>query len=343
MDKKVALLLAIFLLIFLPSISLAQAANYLPLSKDETGKPFPLKKEATIDSADSISFTIAAGPSGIHFDSHVGSQPDLVASGQDKYAKPWRVVISEVSGFEPVDFFIADLDKNGISDVVIMMPTGGNGLAPTVHLVIIMFDNQGRPIPFEADGYFEPEANGIDSLVDMNGDGKAELIYMNFNDGYWITNIYSCNNGRWSRVQGKYGKRDYPLFTRFTNRPNKKAATPEAKRRPFAPTLSNDKPLSEGFLVSFHIPDKSTSDAELTFEDSSGSLFKCTPSYWYDSARVVFDSPAGRQIAHLASEDKENAETLLNQIIKKKIKVLLYGQRYSDKCSPETTWASESN
>ncbi len=340
MNKTTSSLLLVFLLTFLPDLALAQVEAYLPLTKQEIGKPFPLHKEKTIDAAGSISFTVSAGPSGVHFKSHVGTQSNLIAYGRDMIGKSWRIVISEVSGFMPVDFYTADLDKNGLTDVVIMMPTGGNGLAPSVHLVSIMFDDQGRPVPFEADGYFEPLANGIDSLVDMNGDGKAELIYMNFGDGYWITNVYTCQNARWSRIQGSYGKREYPLFTRFTNRPNRKAVTPGPGRHPFAPNLSNDKPLLEGYLTSFHLPEE-YSDVELTFEDSKGIRFKCTPSYWYDSARVVFDTPESRQIAHLARDDNENVEMILKQIIEKKVKVLLYGQRYADKCSPETTWATE--
>jgi hypothetical protein len=48
-----------------------------------------------------------------------------------------------------------------------------------------------------------------------------------------------------------------------------------------------------------------------------------------------------RQIAHLAIDDKDNASYILKNIIEKKIKVLLYGQRYQDKCSPETVWATQ--
>lgn len=327
---------------FLPSISLAQAVDYLPLSKQEIGEMFPLDKEKTIDSANPVSFSLSAGPAGMHFDSHVGSQSNLIAYGQDKKGKDWRVVISEVFGaFVPVDFYKADLDKNGFVDIVIMMPTGGNGFAPSVHLIAIMFDVYGRPIPFEADGYFQSLEHGVDFIVDMNGDGKAELIYMNFNDGYWITNVYTCENARWSQIKGAYGKRQYPLFTRFTNRPNRKAVIPAQGRHPFSPNLSNDQPVLEGFLTSFHIPEE-YSEIEMTFEDSKGDHFICTPAYWYDSARVVLDTPESRQIAHLSLDDKENADKILKQIIEENVKVKLYGQRYPDKCSPETTWATKS-
>jgi len=341
MNKTKILLIAVFLLNLIPIAALAQSEAYLPLTKQEMGKPFPLQKDKIIDKRESVSFFVSAGPSGVHFDSHVGTQSNLVAYGKDKNGNDWRVVIPESPLYLPMDIYKGDLDKNGITDVIIMMPTGGNGLAPSVHFIALMFDDQGRPIPFEADGYFEPLENGIDSLVDMNGDGRAELIYMNFNDGYWITNIYTCQNGRWSRIQGAFGKRNYPLFTRFTSRPNRKAVIPKPGHHPFAPNLSNDKPILEGFLTSFNIPDTSWTDVKLTIEDLQGVRFKCTPAYWYNSAKVIFDTTVSRQIAHLAIDDKDNASYILKNIIEKKIKVLLYGQRYQDKCSPETVWATQ--
>jgi hypothetical protein len=335
-------LLTGFLLTFYSATLSAIEDSYLPLTEQEIGKPFPLHKDKTIDTSDPVSFIVSAGPSGVHFESHVGTEPNLIAYGKDKNGNNWRVVISVISGIMPVDFYTADIDKNSNIDVVIMMPTGGNGLAPTVHIFVLMFDVQGRPIPFEADGYFESFEDGIDSLVDMNGDGRTELIYMNFSDGYWITNIYVCQNSRWSRVQGAFGKRKYPLFTRFTNQPNDKPVIPMPNRHPFAPNLSNDEPLQTGFLTSFNIPEGSSGpDVKLTIEDSNGKPLQCTPDYWHDSARVILDSPTGRQIAHLAGDDKENASTILKPIIEKRIKIFLYGQRYADKCSPEIVWATE--
>ena len=58
----------------------------------------------------------------------------------------------------------------------------------------------GRPVPFEADGYFQEDGRGIYDLVDLDGDRRAELVYMNFDDGYWVTNLYEAEAGRWRRV-----------------------------------------------------------------------------------------------------------------------------------------------
>lgn len=72
---------------------------------------------------------------------------------------------------------------------MVVAPTCGTGLSLAFRLAAITFGGQGRPLLFEADGYFEPKVDGIDFLFDMDKDGKAELVYMNFDGDYWITNI----------------------------------------------------------------------------------------------------------------------------------------------------------
>ena len=344
MNRILVTIAAVFLNIVLLSGSvLGQMDGYLPLTKAEVGEPFQMKRVQPKIEAKTTSLTFSAGPSGIHLvlEHHDDILSIVYAFGKDINNNDWRVELMLGGCMFPSDFYIADLDGNGIKDLVMLFPTCGNGLAPSVHFLSLLFDEKGRPVPFEADGYFESLPQGIDALVDMNHDGKAELIYMNFNDGYWITNIYRCQNAHWHRVQGQFGKREYPLFTRFTNRQNRKAITPRADRHPFAPDLSNDNPLLTGHLSSFSIPEGWGTDVELSLVDSKGSNIKCTPAYWYGSVRVVLDLSTGRQIIDLSRENKKNASLALDKIISRNMNVSLYGKRYPDKCSPEIVWATE--
>jgi hypothetical protein len=92
-------------------------------------------------------------------------------------------------------------------------------------LTIVTFDSAGRRVPFNAAGYFRETDTGIDYLTDPNRAGKADLIYMNYSDGYWITNAYTVNKARWQRLSRVAGRR-LPLYTRFTNHPRNRAVIP---------------------------------------------------------------------------------------------------------------------
>jgi len=335
----------------LPS-AFAQSRNYLPLKKADLGKPFALKRIATFTREQRISLPTAVGPMGARFEApHDPEEGPLRLAGIDTKGRPWSVDLFRVIGCIwsygiPLSVFEADLDRNGTLDAVVMMPTCGNGLAPTVHLIAILFDQAGRPVPLEAEGYFEELRTGVDMLVDMDGDGRAELVFMNFDDGYWITNVYAARDGHWHRVSGRFGRRVFPLFTRFTRRPNRRAVTPTAGRHPFAPDLSNDRPVFEGFLRDWKWPDRSRPiqdrselNLSLTLEDEHGHATQCAPDYWHGSSRLILDAAIGRQILRLDSNDRARVDPVLSDIRSKKYRVALSGRRAPDRCSPELLWA----
>jgi hypothetical protein len=163
----------------------------------------------------------------------------LVFSGRDLEGKDWRVEIEGIVYYEAV--YEGDLDRNGHTDLVLSAGTGGNGLAPPTQLVFLTFDRRGRPSLFEATGYFETQAGGIFDVADMDGDGRAELLYMNYDDGYWITNLYRVRESRWSRVEGRFAGLRFPLYTRFTTRPNHRPVSPASGRNPVAPDLLKEQ------------------------------------------------------------------------------------------------------
>jgi hypothetical protein len=232
------------------------------------------------------------------------------------------------------------LDRNGIRDLVLIYPTGGNGLAPTSHFFSLTYDELGRPVPFKADGYFQESNQGITDLVDLDRDGRAELIYMNFDDGYWITSLYEVSEARWRRVRGLHGRRSYPLYTRFTNRPNRKVVVPAPGRRPFAPDLSNKEPYFRGRLVSYQWADMNSSeDIELVVETENGRKITSKPVSWYGSLTVVSDGAEGRTIVSI-SADEERVRSVLNEIVANVYQVALYGDRRGKGLGSKILWAS---
>jgi hypothetical protein len=347
--KKLALLL---LLVFTPCVCASaqhESQGYLPLTRAEVQKKFPVKYLGTLGSGSNrpgyfeaipdkpLPARINIGPSGATL-TEAGDN-DLVIAGKDRRNKDWSIRLGDSVRSYSSRFYEADLDRNGTRDAVLVIPTGGNGLAPTNHLFAITFDERGRPLTFEADGYFEEVDEKIFDLVDLNQNGRAELIYMNYSDGYWITNIYEVRNARWQRVVGGHGTRVYPLYTRFTIRENHRPTTPKRGRHPFAPDLSNTSPRFAGRLVSYKWANVTQSeDISLTLRDKLGHAVVSKPASWVASFAILLDRDEGRQIVSLSAEPGA-VKSLLETIIANHYEIALYGERLPGTSSPELMWA----
>lgn len=311
--------------------------EYLPLTGAELGRPFALKYLGEIEARPGPRRRLDIGVSTATL--AYTEETELILSGTDRSGNSWSVGIGGACGSG--EGYTADLDRNGQRDFVLVLPTCGNGLAPTHHLVAVTFEGDGRPARFEVEGYFDADRRGVFDLRDLDGDGRAELIYMNHSDGYWITNLYTATNARWRRVTGRFGPRAYPLYTRFTNRPNRRAVKPAAGRRPFAPDLSNDAPRLRGQLRSYAWANVARSeDIELNFETGDGRLVKCQPASWYASFTVVLDDAKGRKIFTIAGA-AESLKTSLDEIVAGRYDLSIYGQRDAQGCSPETLWVKK--
>jgi hypothetical protein len=338
--KRFAAALLLLNLTLAASIT-AQAAfrEYLPLTGAELGRPFAMKYLGEIASRPGTQMRLDIGVYAASL--AYTEETELILTGKDRADNPWSVGLGSACGSG--EGYTADLDRNGQRDFVYVVPTCGNGLAPSHHLVAVTFEQDGRPVRFEAEGYFEADPKGVFDLRDIDGDGRAEFIYMNHSDGYWITNLYTASNARWRRIEGRFGRRPgYPLHTRFTNRPNRRAVRPAPGRRPFAPDLSNDVPRLRGLkLRSYRWANVSQSeDIELNFEAGEGRQVKCQPVSWYASFTVVVDGARERKIFTLAGTE-EDVKTALDEIVAGRYDMSLYGQRNAEGCSPETLWVEK--
>lgn len=310
--------------------------EYLPLVGAELGRPFAVKYLGAIESRPAPRRKLDIGVSVATLS--YAEETELMLSGMDRAGNPWSVSLGRscASG----EAYTSDLDRNGLRDFVLVLPTCGNGLAPSHHLIAVTFERDGRPARFEIEGYFDADPKGVFDLRDINGDGRAELIYMNHDDGYWITYLYTARDTRWRRIEGRFGGRVYPLYTRFTNRPNRRAVRPAAGRSPFAPDLSNDAPRLRGQLHSYRWANVSQSeDIELNFKTGEGRQVKCQPVSWYGSFTVVVDSERERKIFTLSSPEEWFKPSLEN-FVARRYEVALYGQRNAENCSPETLWVT---
>lgn len=214
--------------------------DYLPFSKSRL-HPFKLKR---IEMRDDLRSGRVINVAGVQIQEEKAAGVDdpngesihrIVFSGRNRDGKPWRVSATASNYYDTL--YAGDLDRNGLSDLILTMGTGGNGLAPSTRLIFVTFDRRGDATLFEATGYYQAGPDGILDVGDLDRDGRAELVHMVFDEGYWITNIYRIRESRWSLVKGRFANLNFPLYTRFTLRPNHKPVQPGRGRRPFAPNL----------------------------------------------------------------------------------------------------------
>jgi hypothetical protein len=292
----------------------AFARGYLPLSDGELSRqvrqrPIPIKFEPGAR-AEFGGISISLKDDNL-----------LLISGADAAGKPWTCYAqwSTLGGA----FFTADLDRDGTQDLIYVSNTGGNGLAPLTHLLTLLFDTSGRPVASAMDGYFGYDATGVEDLIDVNNDGRTELVRQSFDDGYWVTSLYEAKGARWVRVQGRYGGHSYPLYTRFTNRPNRTPTVPSRGRHPREDDLSNSiAPNRDLTLVEVKWGDVAHSEnPELTFSNGQ----RCMLIAWYSTAAFVLDRASGRQIAVLSSADQ--AQQMVAEMKQKSMSIAISGKR----------------
>jgi hypothetical protein len=316
-----------------PSQSWAWVASYFPLSHSAIKQPFKAQWQGVLR-AEPLLKTLPAGAGGIQVS--LTDEQHFRLQGQDKNKQPFVIFLEQ----KDYSVYTSDLDKNGFTDLILIAETRGNGMAPSSHLISFLFDAQGRPFPFTAEGYFQYDQKGIADLLDLNHDGKAELVYMNYDQGYWVTQLYKAKDARWERVEGRFGAHTYPLYTRFTSRANRVLIKPTSPQKPYSAQLSNLKPILSGQLASLKWADvQQSEDIQLTLGLEQGKKVVCKPVSWFSTFTVLVDNAQGREIAALS--EPAASKRLLERVLSGKYKVNLFGERDSKVCSPELLWATE--
>ena len=224
--RRITIVRATILLLWIIMDAAAYVQRYLPLNEQELSLRFPQhvvrKQFLPLMGSQEI---VRIGSATVRF-----LEPNRIQfSGKDSAARPWTVTASGCMGGA---LYTADLDHNGTTDIIYASYTGGNGWAPPAHVLTLLFEENGRPVVSEMDGYFETDTRGLKDLLDLDGNGKAELLRQSFDDGYWITSLYEAEDAHWRLVKGQHAARQYPLYTRFTNRPNRQPTAPAPGRHP---------------------------------------------------------------------------------------------------------------
>jgi hypothetical protein len=138
----------------------------------------------------------------------------------------------EVSGCSScfVDAYRADLDGNGTLDYAFFGggPLFNGRLTPTFSITILLMDETSRPVPFLA--YVYHFDDGIRRLVDLDRDGRAELLVSQYDEypsdplvgygcsGHWVTQLYGFRDLRTEEVRGSVGGVSFPFIKDWSYR-----------------------------------------------------------------------------------------------------------------------------
>lgn len=316
------------LTLFPNTISASNA--YLPLTPAELARSFPLKAFPF-----GYPYVRKLGPTSISIN-HAAETVHF--RGIDKSGKAWSVhVHSSTIG----RLFQADLDANGELDLIYISSTGAAGAAPGQRIVFLCFDRSGRPVPAEFEGDIDFSERGIGDILDLDGNGHAEFLRQEIDDGYWITSLYEFRDSRIHLVRTPHAGRTYPLYTRYTARPNKIALTPKPPRHPRQSDLSNSSSNPSPIRLSGFQFDKTAMTLHLQPEEGQSY---CVLQY-QKTFMVTIDSPSARRSASIGAFS--HFRPLLDEILRDRLPVYLAGRRYQHKqpledCV-EAIWANQSN
>ncbi|MBF0320493.1 MAG: hypothetical protein HQL01_11895 [Nitrospirae bacterium] len=316
--KRITLAAAALAIIYIALAPIAsEAANltFLPFKKTEMSRVFkakPVELPVAENATGAAGNNIPIGPSGA--DVTYNEDGDIIFTGLDKGGKKWTFQTANFTRSDGYKAEAADLDKNGITDLIIYIPILGMPPAPEYELITVMFDSQGAPIPFISPSYFQ-------RLFNFDGNGRAEFMHIAYDYNYWIATLYEAEGARWKAVRsikGPEGLRSFPMYFSFTNQ----RSVPAPGMYPFAFDVSNTSLHAAGRIMSYKWgKDEQQSDSVyVVIAGSGGKTLTCKAPF---NAILIENESESRIVTSTASRDAVN--TALNDMINDNYKLNFFG------------------
>lgn len=253
--------------------------------------------------------------------------------GRDKSGKPWQVVLPAPT------HGLWETHLNGTRTYYFAGYTGGAGMAPSSWLLVISFDERGRPVPFYITGYGTFDGTGISDILNLDGTGP-ELLQQNWvethwmpdaRSGYYITTLYEQRGAYWYRADGQHGTRTFPLYEKWAMLPN---TQPQLAAAPASSSLLSDYGNDPGSGIRAKILSLDQHGIHV------GSELGCELEF---IDLVVEDSKEGRQI-EAGYFYASSPGALLPDIARNRLSATFTGvNRWpgADRCVASTVWASK--
>lgn len=275
----------------------------------------------------------------------VRAHEEILIRGRDLAGAPWRVQ-ANYPGDGGCRFFAHDLDRNGFLDLIFLTANGGSGPAG-VTMTVLAFDRSGRPVPWQATAAFAPGRDRIRNVVDLNSDGKAELIVPHIEE-YGLTgdesvslSLYQLLDGSFIQVAGVFADREHPTVrpadARFLNLPDLTNALQQAVRIDEIIAIEPAKSDSCG------ISGISMTDAGIILNQNKAPSSECEDYLKLRSGRkvtrpliLVVDLPGGSRVIDI---DHPSGSELIQRASSLRMVVSFAGRTCEIGCRPFVMWA----
>lgn len=303
------------------SPSEAYCLDYMPLSSSELS--MRVKQRLICDD-------LTAGARVFCNRSTLTMMPDgtLRVTGTDCKGKSWVVWSMCENGFATV--WSADLDKNMRQDLIVVSRSRTDSTwEPGAQLLIVTFDGQGRPVPWQCKGFFEVDGRGVKDIVDLDADGYAEVVQQTSTEGFWITSLYEATDAHFKQRRN-HGDRTFPLYSKFTFLPNRLPAK-TGGRRPPEPNLANDTGDGKAPVFLRAISRYGRSNSAVLFISNGDQWTAGTQS----NMAIVLDEPSGRRIAVAPTVE---SRLLLEEVCRRQIPFTV-AKRTNRKEAARILWA----
>jgi hypothetical protein len=239
----------------------------------------------------------------------------------------------------------ADLDRDGQEDLI-SLTSDATSSGESI-LTLLLTDNLGRPIPWHAVGHYDEAAQGLANLVDLDRDGRAELLFLHV-DGIdrgqaRATSLfrYEVRDARLKRVDGRSAGEIFPARlpreVRVNNEPD---LTTAIEPNPPALTITSVVPGRPG-SCGVQIPMNRLGTDAVNATAAEAATDACYDKMTLSDGRtlnlpaiVVLEKPKVRELAIYATG---------RSVIEAKIRglsVQFSGQVCDGSCRPFMMWAS---
>ncbi len=273
--------------------------------------------------------------------------------------------------------WLADLDGDGRQDLILNHFTQGVGRCTArSRLTTILSDGEGRPSPWEAEGYYRVDfsweplgGKGVLDFADWNKHGGVELVFAQCysysyqsarTNVYGLVDVYEARGGYWHRLSTTERQGLEKTYLDVAGRGYRVLRPRPEELGSFEPDHSNDRAGGKKAVIRALIsrqPDcggvsppslvksgpyigitKPTGEWKRKQRERCNDRFMLDDgTSCYGKPAILIDRPSGTEATLDGMSGR--AKSLLEEIVSNKLPVTMTGQTREGLCSPSMIWA----